>query len=53
MIVEISSDAEEDLGDGFWFYERQSQGLGRYFLSYFGFVNGLAVSLPATSLRRP
>jgi hypothetical protein len=27
MIVDISSDAEEDLIDGYWFYERQSPGL--------------------------
>ena len=33
MIVEISSDAENDLVDGFWFYERQSPGLGDYFRS--------------------
>jgi hypothetical protein len=33
MIVEISSDAENDLVDGFWFYERQSPGLGSYFRS--------------------
>ena len=28
MIVDISSDAEEDLIEGYWFYERQSPGLG-------------------------
>jgi hypothetical protein len=33
MIVDISSDAEADLVDGFWFYERQSPGLGDYFRS--------------------
>ena len=33
MIVNISSDAEADLVDGFWFYERQSPGLGDYFRS--------------------
>ena len=33
MIVEISSDAEEDLVEGYWFYERQSSGLGDYFRS--------------------
>ncbi len=33
MIVDISSDAEEDLIDGYWFYERQSPGLGNYFRS--------------------
>jgi hypothetical protein len=33
MIVNISSDAEEDLIEGYWFYERQSIGLGDYFRS--------------------
>lgn len=33
MILEISSDAESDLCDGYWFYERQSPGLGDYFRS--------------------
>jgi hypothetical protein len=33
MIVSISSDAEEDLVEGYWFYERQSPGLGDYFRS--------------------
>lgn len=33
MIVQISSDAEEDLIEGYWFYERQSTGLGDYFRS--------------------
>jgi len=33
MIVDISSDAEEDLVEGYWFYDRQSLGLGDYFLS--------------------
>lgn len=28
MIVSISSDAEEDLIEGYWFHERQSPGLG-------------------------
>jgi plasmid stabilization system protein ParE len=31
--VRISSDAVEDLNDGFAFYEAQSPGLGQYFLS--------------------
>lgn len=33
MILEISSGAESDLAEGFWFYERQSIGLGSYFRS--------------------
>lgn len=33
MNVYITSDAEEDLTEGYWFYERQSAGLGDYFRS--------------------
>jgi hypothetical protein len=33
MIIEISSDALIDLEEGFDFYQRQSQGLGAYFIS--------------------
>jgi len=33
MRIEISADAEQDLIDGFWFYEGQSVGLGSYFRS--------------------
>lgn len=33
MIVSISSDAEADISEGYWFYERQSPGLGDYFRS--------------------
>ena len=33
MIVSISSDAEADIAEGYWFYERQSPGLGDYFRS--------------------
>jgi hypothetical protein len=31
MIVKISSDAEADIAEGYWFYERQAPGLGDYF----------------------
>jgi plasmid stabilization system protein ParE len=31
MNVLISTDAEADLANGFWFYERQQAGLGEYF----------------------
>lgn len=34
MIVQIFSDAEADIADGFWFYESQAEGLGDYFRSY-------------------
>lgn len=33
MIIEISSDALLDLEEGFTFYQRQSEGLGAYFIS--------------------
>jgi hypothetical protein len=33
MKVGISSGAEADVVDGYWFYERQSLGLGDYFRS--------------------
>jgi plasmid stabilization system protein ParE len=33
VIISISSDAEDDLIDGYWFYERQHPGLGDYFRS--------------------
>lgn len=33
MIIQISSDALIDLEEGFAFYQRQSQGLGAYFIS--------------------
>ena len=32
MRIEILDEAEKDLVDGYAFYERQSQGLGQYFL---------------------
>ena len=31
MIVKISSDAEADVSEGYWFYEEQTAGLGDYF----------------------
>jgi plasmid stabilization system protein ParE len=52
MIVRVSSDAEADIIEGFWFYERQSLGLGDYFrdciladiesLAWLGGVHGTA-----------
>jgi hypothetical protein len=33
MIISISSDAEADIAEGYWFYERQSPGLRDYFRS--------------------
>jgi len=50
MRVKILDEAERDLENGFWFYERQSSGLGDYFLdslyadidslAYFGGIHG-------------
>jgi plasmid stabilization system protein ParE len=55
MIVDLSSDAEEDLVEGYWFYERQSPGLGDYFrscliadiesLAYYGGVHAIEYGL--------
>jgi hypothetical protein len=49
MIVGIASGAESDVEEGYWFYERQSIGLGDYFrtcifadiesLAYFGGIH--------------
>ena len=33
MRIEISSDAENDIKNGYWFYESQSLGVGDYFRS--------------------
>lgn len=42
MIIEILEEAEQDLVNGFSFYERRSQGLGSYFLdSIFSDVESL------------
>ena len=42
MKVEIIDEAEQDLVDGFWFYESQSGGLGDYFLdSLFSDIDSL------------
>lgn len=44
MIIEILDEAEEDLIDGFDFYEQQSKGLGEYFLdSIFSDIESLHV----------
>ena len=32
MIIEVLDEAEQDLADGYAFYEGQSTGLGHYFL---------------------
>lgn len=55
MIVDISSDAEKDLAEGYRFYERQSPGLGNYFrscliadiesLAYYGGIHAIESNL--------
>ena len=52
MIVNLSSDDETDIGDGYWFYEQQADGLGDYFrdcmiadidsLSFYGGIHEVA-----------
>ena len=32
MKIKILSSASQDLIDGYWFYEKQAEGLGTYFL---------------------
>ena len=32
MKIKILSSASQDLTDGYWFYEKQSEGVGAYFL---------------------
>ncbi len=45
MTVQILLSAEKDLLDGYWFYEKQSEGLGDYFLnSLFSDVDSLRLS---------
>jgi len=62
MIVSISSDGEADIAEGFWFYERQSAGLGSYFrsciisdveaLAYFGGVHEVVYGYHRTLSKR-
>jgi plasmid stabilization system protein ParE len=62
MIVDISSDAEEDLIEGYWFYGRQSPGLGDYFrscliadiesLAYYGGIHAIEYGLYRSLAKR-
>ncbi len=45
MKVGISSGAEADVADGYWFYERQSLGLGDYFGGIHEIIDGFHRSL--------
>lgn len=45
MKIKILSSAYQDLIDGFWFYEKQSEGVGAYFLdSLFSDIDSLIVN---------
>jgi len=44
MKIQISSSANQDLVDGFHFYEKQSEGLGAYFIdSLFSDIDSLKI----------
>ena len=45
MKIKILSSAYQDLIDGYWFYEKQSEGVGAYFLdSLFSDIDSLIVN---------
>ncbi len=45
MKIKILSSAIQDLIDGYWFYEKQAEGLGSYFLdSLFSDIDSLIIS---------
>lgn len=62
MNIQITSDAERDIADGFWFYEGQIAGLGDYFrsaiiadiesLNFYGGVHELAFGYHRALARR-
>ena len=42
--VALAQSAQDDLLDGYWFYEAQRAGIGNYFLEQlYGDINGLAI----------
>ncbi len=44
MIIKILPSASQDLIDGYWFYEKQSEELGAYFLdTLFSDIDSLAI----------
>ncbi len=44
MKIKILPSASQDLIDGFWFYEKQTEGLGTYFLdTLFSDIDSLAI----------
>ena len=50
MRIRILSAAEEDLEEGFRFYESQSPGLGSYFLDSLYFKNRITLIRPPMSI---
>ncbi len=45
MKIKILASASQDLIDGYWFYEKQSEGLGAYFLdALFSEIDSLVVN---------
>ncbi len=45
MKIKILSSASQDLMDGYWFYEKQAEGLGTYFLdSLFSDIDSLIIN---------
>ena len=45
MKIKILSSASQDLMNGFWFYEKQSEGIGIYFLdSIFSDIDSLIIN---------
>ena len=45
MKIKILSSASQDLIDGYWFYEKQAEGLGTYFLdSLFSDIDSLTIN---------
>jgi len=44
MKIKILTSANQDLIDGYWFYEKQTEGLGAYFLdTLFSDIDSLAI----------
>lgn len=45
MKIKILASASQDLIDGYWFYEKQSEGIGEYFLdTLFSDIDSLMIS---------
>ena len=51
MKIKILSSASQDLIDGYWFYEKQAEGLGTYFLdTLFSDIDSLIINAGIHSL---